>query len=92
MSSFASFKRQLGLGTRLHIQNHVRPEATRTTEITAVQVNAIATRAQKADGTLVEKSWIRWPKASGTRVSDDGSVLALLDANGAPWLEIEILA
>lgn len=83
MRTLADFKRRLAPGVRLHIENHVRPQASRDTEVLRVQTKQFTTRGWKDDGSEVE-SWMTLPPAAAFEPVD-ANTARLLEPGGGGW-------
>lgn len=86
--SVAHMRRTLTPGTRIHIENHFRPAATRDTVVLA-KTNTVdlVTEGRGRDGSIVA-SHLAWPKAH--ELSGSGNTFELAK-NGAPFLTITLV-
>lgn len=77
MRNLAEMKRRLTPGTRIHIDNHRRPVATRDTVVLA-QTNTVDLVTHGVDGNGKDvESHMEWPPADALRPNDDGSVTVM---------------
>lgn len=85
-ATIAAFKRAMVPGTRIHIDNALRPVANRYTVVLPKtnSVNLVTAHPGAERG-----SHLRWPKKG--MVAHDGDTWALLDDAGDPWLTITVL-
>jgi hypothetical protein len=89
--SLAAFKRQVRVGTVLQCEHHERPQISGPRPVVKVQANAISyTFARPGCDKAHEHSqyctqageiigWCHWPKASESRINEDGSLTFLRD-------------
>lgn len=81
MKTLADVRRRMLVGIKVHVANHVRPEATGLRTVVKNQSKDIGWK--QADGQL---AWLKWPKASEIEISDPDTVTFLVE--GKPFVTI----
>ena len=92
--SFTGFKKLLTVGATVQVVGltdfHSQMSGTRP--ITRLKTNAMATRAVRPNGEVVEESWVYWPEAKFIDVDPSGRKVTLRDPiKNYAWISYEVV-